>query len=251
MPKSKQLAKTGGPKSVEGKLAAAMNSTKHGILSPKPVVATFESKTGWKTHRQSILDALAPADGIEQALAERVALNSWRLNRVIVYETESIRALQDGIVDEMRKNKQRYPMLSMDDPNPDAPAEAEKRRGIYADAIAVCEENTTPGSKAEHHISAAGLSWIHEQAPYYAAAFAAAIQEDPHVTEAEAEDHLISKSDELEAALEAHLEVEVAIDGESGWPSTREISNASNGWPTRRASWTASTTRPSKASSCC
>jgi hypothetical protein len=72
---SKLPQKSGGPKSVAGKLTASMNAAKHGILSPKPVVSHFESETGWKTHRQSILDALAPADGIEQALAERVALN--------------------------------------------------------------------------------------------------------------------------------------------------------------------------------
>jgi hypothetical protein len=218
---SKQVAKRSG-KSVEGKLISAMNSTKHGILSPRPVVAAFESESSWRTYRQSILDALAPEGGVEQALAERVALNSWRLNRVIVYETETINALQDTLVDEMRKHKKLYPMLSAGDPDPDAPVQAERRRAIYADVCAICDENNNPGSASEHSLSAAGLSWVHEQAPYFAPLMAR-FQEDPATDEVEVEDELSRKADELQTALEAHLEVETAQKGERGFPTPRAM----------------------------
>jgi hypothetical protein len=55
----KQPAKR-GPKTVPGRLRASMNSTKHGILSPRPVVHHYESETGWKGHRDSILKSLDP-----------------------------------------------------------------------------------------------------------------------------------------------------------------------------------------------
>src|SRR5688500_7584188 len=89
-----------GPKTPAGKLAVSRNASKHGTLSAKPLVAHFESEDGRETHRQSILDSLDPQGGIEQALAERVALNSWRLNRVIFYETEQISKLQEEALED-------------------------------------------------------------------------------------------------------------------------------------------------------
>ena len=96
---SKAVARRRGPKTPAGKLAVSHNASKHGILSPRPVVMDFESEGAWKSHRQAILDSLAPEGGIEQALAERAALCSWRLNRVAVYETERIAAEQERVVE--------------------------------------------------------------------------------------------------------------------------------------------------------
>jgi hypothetical protein len=83
------------PQTPAGKLAVSRNASKHGILSPRPVVAAFESDASWKSHREGIVESLAPVGSLEQALAERVALNSWRLNRVVFYETEQISKLQE------------------------------------------------------------------------------------------------------------------------------------------------------------
>jgi hypothetical protein len=74
-----------GPKTHQGKLNVSRNATKHGILSLRPVVAHFESEQSWQRHREAILESLAPEGGLEEALAERVALCSWRLNRIIAY----------------------------------------------------------------------------------------------------------------------------------------------------------------------
>jgi hypothetical protein len=73
---TRELAKRRGPKTTAGKLAVSRNAAKHGILSPRPVVAAFESERAWKAHREAILESLAPVGGMEEALAERVALNS-------------------------------------------------------------------------------------------------------------------------------------------------------------------------------
>jgi hypothetical protein len=74
----------------------------------------YESETGWKGHRDSILKSLDPQNGMEQILAERVALCSWRLNRVAAYETEQILQAQEAVIDkvtEARKHKLRFPSV--------------------------------------------------------------------------------------------------------------------------------------------
>lgn len=90
-----------GPKTAEGRLAVRLNASTHGILSPRPVVSHFESEEGWETHRKAILESLSPEGGMEQALAERVALSSWRLNRVVAYETEALALLQEKVEDDL------------------------------------------------------------------------------------------------------------------------------------------------------
>src|SRR5215204_4420492 len=94
-----------GPKTLQGKLNVSRNATKHGILSLRPVVAHFESEQGWQRHREAILESLAPEGGLEEALGERVALCSWRLNRVIAYETESITQEQEAVSEEVEEDR--------------------------------------------------------------------------------------------------------------------------------------------------
>jgi hypothetical protein len=91
---------------VAGKLAVSRNASKHGILSPRPVVAAFESEGAWKAHREAIVESLAPEGGMEEVLAERAALCTWRLNRVAVFETEGIAQEQEGIFEEVRKERE-------------------------------------------------------------------------------------------------------------------------------------------------
>jgi hypothetical protein len=81
---SKALAgrKKRGPKTPEGRLAVRLNASTHGILNPQPIVNAYEKPEDWEGHRAAIVDSLAPEGGMEQLLAERVALMSWRLNRV-------------------------------------------------------------------------------------------------------------------------------------------------------------------------
>jgi hypothetical protein len=80
----------GGPATEEGKEVVKWNSTKHGIRSPAPVVPGVEKKEDWENHRDGVLESLSPEGHLELVLAERVALLSWRLNRVTRYETETI-----------------------------------------------------------------------------------------------------------------------------------------------------------------
>jgi hypothetical protein len=105
---------TTGPKTPQGKLNVSRNASKHGILSLRPVVVHFESEHAWQRHREAILESLSPEGGMEEVLAERVALCSWRLNRVIAYETESITQEQEAVreeVEEDRRHKLRLTSL--------------------------------------------------------------------------------------------------------------------------------------------
>jgi hypothetical protein len=77
-----------GPKTPEGKIAVRLNASTHGILSAQPVVNAYERAQDWEGHREAVVDSLSPEGGMEQVLAERVALCSWRLNRVVLYESE-------------------------------------------------------------------------------------------------------------------------------------------------------------------
>jgi hypothetical protein len=77
----------GGPATQEGKEVVRWNATRHGIRSPAPVVPGVEKAEDWENHRGGILESLQPEGHLEEVLAERVALLSWRLNRVTRYET--------------------------------------------------------------------------------------------------------------------------------------------------------------------
>jgi hypothetical protein len=91
----------GGPATQEGKEVVRWNATRHGIRSPVPVVPGVEKKEDWEEHRDGILESLQPEGHLEEVLAERVALLSWRLHRVTRYETESIALYQQKAEDDL------------------------------------------------------------------------------------------------------------------------------------------------------
>src|SRR5215211_1993825 len=101
----KDGALVGGPRTEEGKEVARWNATRHGIRSPAPVVPGVEKAEDWEEHRDGVLDSLQPEGHLEMVLAERVALLSWRLHRVIRYETESIALYQERVEDDLAKER--------------------------------------------------------------------------------------------------------------------------------------------------
>jgi vacuolar-type H+-ATPase subunit H len=92
---------TGGPVTEEGKEIVRWNATRHGIRSPAPVVPGVEKKEDWEEHRYGILESLQPEGHLEEVLAKRVALFSWRLNRVTRFETETIALSQEKREDDL------------------------------------------------------------------------------------------------------------------------------------------------------
>src|SRR5215204_2692601 len=94
-----------GPKTQAGKEVARWNATQHGIRSPAPVVPGLEKAEDWEEHRDGVLESLSPEGHLELVLAERVALLSWRLHRVIRYETESISLFQEKAEDDLARER--------------------------------------------------------------------------------------------------------------------------------------------------
>jgi hypothetical protein len=190
---SKQLAKR-GPKTAPGKLAVSTNANTHGILSVRPVVQVYESQDSWRSHRKAIMDALKPTDGLEQALAERVAACAWRLNRVLFFEVETIAERQESVVDDLRE-QQRYVSSSRDALEFDAIEEAEKHKGIYEDLVGLYREEIEEFSS--HHTA----PWVFLQGPWEAVRYAA-YQEDPKFEDKVPEQLFWDMSDALQEKME-------------------------------------------------
>ncbi|AWM39106.1 hypothetical protein GobsT_26180 [Gemmata obscuriglobus] len=97
-----------GPRTAEGKAAAARNATTHGIFAAVPVLPG-ERADAWDVHRAGVVASLAPVGLLEINLAERAALLLWRLQRLARYEAETVAGtLEDAGV----------PPLPSDDPFP-------------------------------------------------------------------------------------------------------------------------------------
>jgi hypothetical protein len=120
------LAK-GGPATQEGKEVVRWNATRHGIRSPAPVVPEVENVADWEEHRAGILESLSPEGHLEEVLAERVALLSWRLNRVTRYETETIVVSQGKVEDDLADSRQFGSYVA-------GPTHPEDVRGVHQDA---------------------------------------------------------------------------------------------------------------------
>jgi hypothetical protein len=103
------------------------NATRHGIRSPAPVVPGIERVEDWEEHREGVLESLSPEGHLEGVLAERVALLSWRLNRVTRYETQTIALSQEKIEDDLA-DKRRFGSYVL------RPTHPEDVRGDFQDA---------------------------------------------------------------------------------------------------------------------
>jgi vacuolar-type H+-ATPase subunit H len=121
------LAK-GGPATEEGKEVVSWNATRHGIRSPAPVVPGVEKIEDWEDHRDGVLESLSPEGHLELVLAERVALLSWRLNRVTRFETMTIALSQEKMEDDLA-DKRRFGSYLL------GPSHPEDIRGALQDAL--------------------------------------------------------------------------------------------------------------------
>lgn len=102
--------KSTGPTSEDGKTRSAQNSRTHGLLSLVPVLPGVERAEDWEAHRSGIVDALQPEGHLEEILTDRIALQAWRLGRVVRYERDSTaNALET--VEKDYANSKRYESL--------------------------------------------------------------------------------------------------------------------------------------------
>jgi hypothetical protein len=76
-----------GPRSDAGKERSSRNAVRHGLRSERPVIPG-EDADEWDAFRDAVVHDLDPATTLEHELAERAALQLWRLRRAARYEAE-------------------------------------------------------------------------------------------------------------------------------------------------------------------
>jgi hypothetical protein len=89
--------KATGPRTPEGKAIVSQNAVKHGLFSHQDVIST-ENQADFDQHRNQMLADLAPVDSMESMLAERIVSLSWRLNRTLCIQNQSIEALKNECI---------------------------------------------------------------------------------------------------------------------------------------------------------
>lgn len=72
--------KSTGPKTAEGKEAAAQNALRHG-LTARHIVCREEREEDFAAFAAQLTATLAPADAVEEEMVERIVLLTWRLRR--------------------------------------------------------------------------------------------------------------------------------------------------------------------------
>ena len=120
------------PTSNVGTALARFNALRHGITSTAPVIPGVESVEEWGAHREAIVDAVAPQGGMESMLAERIAILSWRIQRVARYECSAIAAGRERVEFDYARSQERTD-------NPPTVAEAEHRLEDARRCLAIIE----------------------------------------------------------------------------------------------------------------
>ncbi len=75
-----------GPKTEAGKAASSANALSHGLTAADNVVLPEENPDEFERLREGVIADLAPAGALQEALAHRVAVLLWRLDRVARFE---------------------------------------------------------------------------------------------------------------------------------------------------------------------
>jgi hypothetical protein len=74
-----------GPKTKDGRNRSRMNALRHG-LTGQVTTMTDEDRAAHDKFSQALIQDLAPVGAMETQLAQRIATDSWRLNRASAFE---------------------------------------------------------------------------------------------------------------------------------------------------------------------
>jgi len=94
--------RSGAPQTNEGKAITRYNAATHGIYSVTPVLPKIERQSEWLDHRARVFADLAPDGYVQEIIAERIALNSWRLRRLVRFERENVRNRQRTLMPHLK-----------------------------------------------------------------------------------------------------------------------------------------------------
>ena len=77
-----------GPRTEAGKAASSANALSHGLTAADTVVLPEEDTDAFERLREGVIADLDPAGALQAALAQRVAVLLWRLDRATRLEAE-------------------------------------------------------------------------------------------------------------------------------------------------------------------
>ena len=77
-----------GPRSAAGKAASSANALRHGLAAARAVVLPDEDGEAYERLRQGVIADLDPAGALQEALAQRIVVLLWRLDRAARLEAE-------------------------------------------------------------------------------------------------------------------------------------------------------------------
>ncbi|KKS44569.1 MAG: hypothetical protein UV05_C0004G0004 [candidate division CPR1 bacterium GW2011_GWA2_42_17] len=87
-----------GPVTPGGKALVAQNAVKHGIFAKDLIISAGDGKEDEQEYRElldGIILSLNPSGQMECLLVEKIAVDFWRLRRVLRFESGSIRKVLD------------------------------------------------------------------------------------------------------------------------------------------------------------
>lgn len=90
-----------GPKTAQGKLTVSKNAVKHGIFTQDLIIQAGDGKEDIKTYQElldNLIQCLNPTDQMQHLLVEKIAVDFWRLKRLLRFETGSIRQYLDWAI---------------------------------------------------------------------------------------------------------------------------------------------------------
>ena len=92
-----------GPITPEGKALVSQNAVKHGIFAKDLLITTGDGKEDEQDYRElldGLILSLNPSGQMECLLVEKIAVDYWRLRRVLRFETGSIRKQLDTAIND-------------------------------------------------------------------------------------------------------------------------------------------------------
>jgi len=81
-----------GPKTTEGKATVSQNAVKHGLTAKKTLIPG-EEHLDFNLYHYEMFEELAPVGPMESMLADRIVSLSWRLERTVRIQNETMHAL--------------------------------------------------------------------------------------------------------------------------------------------------------------
>ena len=94
----KNALKSTGPATEAGKAVVSKNAVKHGVFVEDLIITSGDGKENGEDYRQllqNLVENLNPSGQMESLLVEKIAVDFWRLRRVLRFETGSIRKSLD------------------------------------------------------------------------------------------------------------------------------------------------------------